>query len=151
MYTIYAIKHNDKIWYVGKTVSFQRRVYEHRYRRKLDKSYEFVILEETESKTQAKLLEEQYIEQYNTVNNGWNKTFGEGTKGVKNRQGDGRFQKGNTAFEARNKKKVLHIETGEIYNSVKECAEKENLSLFGLYKVCNGQNKSYRRQHYQYI
>lgn len=151
MYTIYAIKQNDKIWYVGKTTNFQRRTYTHRYRRKLDKSYKFVVLEETDSKHLAKQLEEEYILKYDTVKNGWNKTFGDGTKGVKSRQGDGRFKVGNKAFLARTKKKVLHIETGQTYDSVKECAEKENLSLHGLYKVCNGQNKSYRKQHYRYI
>lgn len=151
MYTIYVIKQNGSVLYVGRTVNFKRRVYEHRYRRNLDKSYEFIKIDEAETKETAKRLESEYIQKYDTIKHGWNVSECDGGKGIPNRRGDGRFVAGNTAFQARKKKRVLHIETNVIYESIKQCAEIEGISETGIYKVCNGQNKTYKRQHYSYI
>jgi len=150
MYTIYCIKQSDNVLYVGKTKNFQRRVWEHRYRRKLDHTYTFEKIVETDSKQQAKILEEKYIASFGTFKNGWNKTLGEGAKGVPNTPNDGRFKKGNSVAQLREKKKVLHVEIGVVYESVKECAELEGLNISSLYKACNGQNKTCKKHHYQY-
>ena len=122
MYTVYAIKRHDKVLYVGKTINFKRRMYEHRYRKKLDKTHQFLILEENLPQADAKIKEEFYISKYDTFENGWNRTAGEGTRNVKSKQGDGRFTKGNDAVKYRKIKKVFCVETGETYNTVKECA-----------------------------
>ena len=151
MYTIYIIKQNEKAFYVGKTVNFKRRMYEHRYRKKLDKSFQFIILEEKLTQEDAKIREEYYIEKYNTFKNGWNRTAGEGTRKVKTKQGDGRFSKGNQAAKNRKLKRVLCVETGKVYDSVKECAEAIDGKEFSIYNVCRGQNKTYKKMHFKYI
>jgi|BioPla2DNA2_1021312.scaffolds.fasta_scaffold80880_3 hypothetical protein len=151
MYTVYAIKQHGKVLYVGKTVNLQRRKWEHTYRKKLDKTYSFEVLEDNLTKEEAKTKEEFYINKYDTFLNGWNRTAGEGTKKVKTKQGDGRFKKGNRMVEKRKIKKILCVETGEIYDSVKECAEDIQGTEYGIYKVCNGQNKTYKKMHFEYI
>ena len=151
MYTVYVIKQNDKVYYVGKTINFKRRVYEHRYRRNLDKTYLFVALEDNLSKEDAKIKEEFYIEKYNTIEKGWNRTAGEGSRKVKNAQGDGRFSKGNEEFKKRKIKKVICVETGKIYDSVRECAKDMGVYESGIYQVCNGANKTYNKMHFEYI
>ena len=151
MYTVYAIKQHGKVLYVGKTVNLQRRKWEHTYRKKLDKTYSFEVLEDNLTKEEAKTKEEFYINKYDTFLNGWNRTAGEGTKKVKTKQGDGRFKKGNRMVEKRKIKKILCVETGEIYDSVKECAEDIQGTESGIYKVCNGQNKTYKKMHFEYI
>ena len=151
MYTIYIIKQNEKAFYVGKTTNFKRRMYEHRYRRKLDESFQFIILEEKLTQEDAKIREEYYIEKYNTFENGWNRTAGEGTRKVKTKQGDGRFSKGNQAAKNRKLKRVLCVETGKVYDSVKECAEAIDGKEFSVYNVCRDQNKTYKKMHFKYI
>jgi hypothetical protein len=149
MYTVYIIKQGEKVFYVGKTVNFQRRKWEHTYRRKLDKTYTFLILEEGLTKEEAKKKEEFYIEKFGTFLNGWNRTAGEGTRKVKTKKGDGRFEKGNKVAKPR--KRVLCIDTGKIYDSVKECAIDIDGTEKGIYKVCNKENKTYKKMKFEYI
>lgn len=151
MYTVYIIKQFENVLYVGKTVNFKRRKYEHTYRKKLNKTYSFEILESGLSKEKAKQKEEFYIKKYNTFLNGWNKTEGEGTKGVRNKKGDGRFTPGNEMFKKRKIKKVICVETGKIYNSVKECSIDVGGLETSIYKVCNGERKTYKKKHFQYV
>ena len=151
MYVIYVIKKDDRILYVGKSINFLRRKYEHTYRRKLDKTYIFETLESGLAKEEAKKLEEKYIEFYDSVANGWNKTSGEGTRDVKSKDGDGRFQQGNNLCELRVKKRVLHIDSGIEYNSARECAEVLDIPSIHVNKVCGGQRKSYKKLHFKYI
>lgn len=151
MYTIYKIQQNEKVHYVGKTINFKRRTREHRYRRKLDNTYQFIILEENLSQEDAKKREEFYIDKYNTFLNGWNRTAGEGSRKVKTKQGDGRFTKGNKAAKGKNLRKVLCVDTGVVYDSVKECAEAIGGKEFSVYNVCRGQNKTYKKMRFKYI
>ena len=152
MYTIYGIKKEGKILYIGKTKNLKRRKKEHIYKRDLDQSYVFVEIKTNLSKEDAKALEEKFIEEYNTLNNGWNKTGGEGSFKVKTHEGDGRFVKGNKIHELRNKKRVIHLETGKEYNSAKECAEFLNIEDYShINKVCSGRRKSYKGMHFEYI
>jgi len=149
MYTVYIIKQGEKVFYVGKTVNFQRRKWEHTYRRKLDKTYTFLILEEGLTIEEAKKKEEFYIEKFDTFLNGWNRTAGEGTRKVKTKKGDGRFEEGNKVAKPR--KRVLCIDTGKMYDSVKECAKDINGTEKGIYKVCNQENKTYKKMKFEYI
>lgn len=151
MHTVYLIKQHEKVLYIGKTVDFKRRKSQHTCRRKLDKTYSFEIIEDNLSKEEAKTKEEFYIKKYDTFLNGWNQTAGEGTKNVKTKEGDGRFRKGNRMVEKRKIKKVVCIETGKKYESVKECAIDICGSESGVYKVCNGQSKTYKKMHFQYV
>ena len=151
MYTIYLIKRYEEVLYVGKTVNFTRRRYEHTYRRKLDKSYSFEIIKTDLSNEEAKSLEEYFINEYDTFKNGWNRTAGEGSRRVSTKNGDGRFVKGNKIFSLREKKKVLCVETGEIFESVKECADYMGIFESGIYQVCNGSNKTYKKMHFEYM
>ena len=151
MYTVYKIEKDFKILYIGKTVNFKRRKWEHTYRKKLDKTYNFVALYENLTKEEAKLKEKELILTYDTVNNGWNKTYGEGTKGVVTKKGDGRFSKKNNIHKLRKKKRVLHIETGIEYNSARECGEALGYPPQKINCVCNGSYKSYKKNHFKYI
>ena len=151
MYTIYKIVKENKILYIGKTVNFKRRKWEHTYRRKLDKTYEFIVIFDNLTKEEAKLKEEELIKKYDTVNNGWNRTYGEGHKGTKTKNGDGRFRANNEIHKLRKKKRVLHIETGIEYNSARECSEALNFPIVSIHKVCNGERKSYKKNHFKYI
>ena len=151
MYTIYKIQKDEKVYYIGKTIDFKRRVYQHRYRKKLDKSYEFIILEDDLSQEEAKKKEEYYIAKYDTFLSGWNRTAGEGTRKVKTKEGDGRFKKGNQAAKGKNLKKVLCVDTGVVYGSVKECARAIDGKEFSVYNVCRGHRKTYKKMHFEYI
>lgn len=67
MYTVYKIEKDSKILYIGKTNNFKRRKWEHTYKRKLDKSYNFTIIAEKLTKEEAKQKEEEFILKYDTV------------------------------------------------------------------------------------
>ena len=151
MYTIYKIEKDGKILYIGKTINFQRRKREHTYKRKLDKTYNFIVIIDNLTREEAKLKEEELIKKYDTVNNGWNRTYGEGHKGVETKNNDGRFKPNNEIHKLRKKKKVLHIETGIEYNSVRECGEALGFPSNPIHYVCNGGRKSYKKNHFKYI
>lgn len=151
MYTVYKIEKDEKILYIGKTVNFQRRKWEHTYRKKLDKTFKFAAIETNLDKDNAKKLEEYYIALYDTVSNGWNRTYGEGTRKVKTKDGDGRFKQNNELHKLRKKKRVLHIDTGIEYDSARECAENIGIEPIYVNKVCNGSYKSYKKMKFKYI
>jgi predicted GIY-YIG superfamily endonuclease len=44
MYSIYKIEKDGKVLYIGKTINFQRRKWQHTYKRKLDKTYNFIVI-----------------------------------------------------------------------------------------------------------
>lgn len=154
MKTIYCIKDDkDNIIYVGQTKNFQRRRWEHRYKKHIPSNYTFEILEECDD-SQAIEKEKYYIRLYNTVNNGINVVYGNGHYGIKGSDAGfgGRFQKNNKAWENRKWKKVKCIETGIIYNSAKECAKDMGIENAGrINNVCNGSRKSYHKYHFEYI
>lgn len=151
MYTIYKIEKDGKIFYIGKTVDFKRRKWEHTYRRKLDKSYKFEIIESNLSAEDAKKREEYYINLYDTFKNGWNRTCGEGTKGVPNKKNDSRFKKGNKMYLKRQTKRVLHIDTNTEYESARECGEALGFPPDKINSACNGTRKSYKKNRFRYI
>lgn len=51
----------------------------------------------------------------------------------------------------KHKVKVLNVETGEIFNSIKEAAEKYNLKATHITRVCKGRRKMTGNYHWQYI
>lgn len=50
----------------------------------------------------------------------------------------------------RHSKRVQCLETGIIYNSIKEAAEKNNVSKGGICKACKGKQKTAANYHWQY-
>jgi predicted GIY-YIG superfamily endonuclease len=151
MYSIYKIEKDGKVLYIGKTINFQRRKWQHTYKRKLDKTYNFIVIIDNLTKEEAKLKEEELIRKYDTVNKGWNKTYGEGSRGVKSKDNDGRFKSNNEIHKLRKKKRVLHIETGIEYNSARECGESLGFPPGKINSACNGSVKSYHKNHFKYI
>ena len=83
IYTVYMIKLNEVVMYVGKTSDFERRKYEHLNRigttysavpDGLDLSEVTIIKAKDFSDSEEALkYEDELILQYNTINNGWNK------------------------------------------------------------------------------
>ena len=82
-YVVYSISLNGEVKYVGKTCDFDRRKREHsNYRGNLkysaipvdvDLSFvSFSIISEVENEVEALKLEDKYILEYNTIENGWN-------------------------------------------------------------------------------
>lgn len=119
MKTIYCIKDDiGKIIYIGQTKNYQRRRWEHRYRKHIPKTYTFEIIEECED-AEAIEKEKYYIKKYDTVINGINIAYGNGQFGIKGTGFGGRFQANNEAWKKRKLKKVKCIENGIIYDSAK--------------------------------
>lgn len=107
MYSVYVIEKENKIFYVGKTINFKRRIYQHRYRRKLDKTYTFREIEKNLTAEEAKKREKYYITKFNTFIDGWNKNKGEGNEGLTFSNGEkGTFTKGNEIWKKRPLKKL---------------------------------------------
>ena len=151
MITIYCIKNDNKeIIYVGKTKNFKRRTYEHRYKKHIPKTYTFEIIEEC-AESEANAKETYYIKKYDTVNNGLNITYGEGSTGIKGTGILSRFKKGNELWKNRKTKKVKCIENGNNYNNAMECADDLGINRDGVQSVCNGSRKSYKKYHFEYI
>lgn len=48
-------------------------------------------------------------------------------------------------------KPVIHVETGKIYNSISDAAEKTGFSISGISKVCVNQRKTIYKQHFKFI
>ena len=82
-WTIYLIKENGVVTYVGKTNDFRRRVYEHRGKRGTGNSaipiyvdlnnVTFVPIETYNTEADALRMEDELICEYDTINNGWNR------------------------------------------------------------------------------
>lgn len=152
MKTIYCIKNQDgKIVYVGQTKNFQRRKWEHTYRKHIPKTYTFEVLEEC-SDSDAINREKFYINKFNTIECGLNIVCGNGQSGIYGNGFGGRFEKGNKAWSNRTLKKIRCLETDTIYDNVKECAESLGIKdATKIYGVCNGFRKSYHKYHFEYI
>lgn len=150
MKTIYCIKNDkNKVIYVGQTINLKRRMYEHRYRKKLPKSYTFVEICKCNEK-EANEIEKYYIDFYKTIENGYNKVHGIGSEGIK--ENKGRFKKNNEIWKKRKTKKVYCFENGKIYNSAKDCAKELNIkNHYKINDVCSGNRKSYKKYHFKYI
>ena len=149
-YTVYAILENDKPVYVGMTNNFNRRKSEQKYTRNLDERHAFKTLHYGINKEEARLSEEKFIKKYNTINDGWNIANGFGGKGLPTVENGGQFSKGNKKWKRRELKRVLCVDTGETFDSVRDCAKAMNLKEGGIYKACNGFRKTYKKLRFEY-
>ena len=83
---------------------------------------------------------------------GWNKNKNECNEGLTLSNGEkGIFTKGNEIWKKRPLKKVKCVESGIVYSSIDECAKAMNLKKFSIYKVCNGQRKTYKNMKFEYV
>ena len=152
LYRIYCLKNQfDEVVYVGQTVrELECRLSEHKRRFPNRENYTIHLLEEVETVEMADELETKYIIEYDTVNNGENITYGKGRKGLTGLNATkSSFKKGNT-FGKLGTKKVECIETGEIFDSITECANKLNLNPSKISAVCKGKRKSTGKKHFRY-
>lgn len=78
-------------------------MYQHRYRRKLDKTYIFREIEKNLSCEEATVKERYYITKFNTFTDGWNKNKSHGNEGLTLSNGEkGIFAKGNEMWKKDN-------------------------------------------------
>ena len=97
------------------------------------------VLYEVDTKEEANRLEKEMIIQYKTTEAafGYNISFG----------GIG----GDNGGSEKQRKKVLCVETGVIYESIKEASRQTGIDNSGISKVCRGVRKTAGGYHWQYI
>ncbi|WP_125152426.1 hypothetical protein [Clostridium rectalis] len=52
---------------------------------------------------------------------------------------------------AGNKRMVINLTSGKVYNSIKEAAQKNNIKQQGISKCCNGILKTYKNSKWEFI
>lgn len=160
MYYIYVLKQNNKIKYVGQTINPNKRKCAHKNTKD---EHIFEIIFSTEDRELAKNKEIEFIAEYNTFYDGWNKSpGGEGFEDY-SRKGIGGVRKG---YEPWNKNKpgcfseetisnFSKIRKGKIWKPTK-LTELDVLSIRELYnkkpkidgvgeKMKNGKYMSYEQ------
>lgn len=116
MYHIYVLKQNSVIKYVGQTVNPTKRKCAHKNTRD---NHKFEIIFSTEDKEIAKLKEIQFISEYNTYIDGWNKSpGGEGFEDY-SRKGIGGVKKGYIPWN-KNKPGCFNKETISKFSSTRK-------------------------------
>jgi len=116
MYYIYALKQNDTIKYIGQTINPTKRKCDHKNTREI---HEFEIIFSTEDKETAKQKEIEFIAEYNTYYDGWNKSSGgEGFEDY-SREGIGGVKKGYTPWN-KNKKGCFSEETISHFSAIRK-------------------------------
>ena len=150
LYRIYCLKNkNEEVVYVGQTTrELDVRLSEHKRRFPNRSDYTIHLLEESSDMDIANDLETRYIIKFNTVKNGENVTYGKGRKGLGANKGS--FKNKNDYCKM-GTKKVECIETGEIFNSITECANKLNLNITNISAVCKGKRKTTGGKRFRYI
>jgi predicted GIY-YIG superfamily endonuclease len=179
-YKVYLIKNIDKIVYVGLTGQpLSRRFSQHVGKRKLDRTqYKIELVQEYLTLTEAVLLEELLINQYNTRIDGFNvspksingysnlhseemkKKWSEERKGKKvseEHAAKNRIarlgQKNSPEHQAKiiRPKPVMCLETGTIYNSARKAADDLKLHYSKISNVCTGKRNSTGGLHFKFV
>lgn len=153
-YKVYLIRERDteKVVYVGMTA---RRIIDRLWElikvwREPTEKFTMELVQEYLSQEEAGQLELMLIEQYGTCKTGRNKS--PGTKDGKAilvsdehlrknriaRLGSKNTEEHNKTISAKNSKPVMCLETGVVYKSARDAAEKLNLSYSKISLVCNG-------------
>lgn len=181
-YKVYVLKEKDgKIVYVGQTRQpLSRRYSAHKCSRRFPHNdYTIELVSDFDKPEPMYKLEGMLIEQYDLVDNGWNKSFGysqcpeqvsqkgelnsfyghkhrkevcdaigkrsignDYAKGNKSRTGHKNSKEHNKTISEKKSKKVMCIDTGEVFKSGRQAAEKMNLQRSKISLVCNGKRKS---------
>jgi hypothetical protein len=116
MYYIYALKQNEVIKYIGQTINPIKRKCAHKNTRD---NHEFEIIFSTEDKETAKQKEIEFIAEYSTYCDGWNKSpGGEGFEDY-SREGIGGVKKGYIPWN-KNKKGCFSEETISHFSNIRK-------------------------------
>lgn len=180
-YKVYLIRNKEKeIVYCGLTGgTLEKRLSEHRIRRKLDNTFTIELVVDYLTREEAALLERKLIQQYDLLNKGLNKSPGSingysqehseeqkrkwslERKGkpvspehaAKNRTA--RLGKTNNEnwrkaqFES-HAKPVICLETGKIYPSARHAAKELGLHYSKISLVCNGKRTTTGGLHFEF-
>jgi hypothetical protein len=180
-YKVYLIRNKNRdIVYCGLTgKSLEERLKEHRYTKKLDKTYVIELVVDYLTLEEAALLERKLIAQYELTKKGLNKSPGSinGSSQMHSEE-----QKRKWSLERKNKpvspehaaknrvarlgmknsenwkqkhfeshaKPVICLETGKIYPSARHAAKELNLQYSKISLVCNGKRKSTGNLHFEF-
>jgi len=161
MVYLYYLLQNNRVMYVGLTITPSDRKQKHRRKKP---SHDFQIIESFESPKDAAIAEREHIKKHNTVKEGWNiSPGGEYAKfSGYSRKGIGGKKKGSTAwnkgkkncFSAETIQKMRDIRKGKVHSS--KIKSNELIELKQLYlskpdipeanrKSANGKILSYAR------
>jgi len=180
-YKVYLLRDKDRnIVYCGLTGgSLEKRLSEHRIRRKLDSTYTIELVVEWLTLEQAAILERKLIAQYDLLANGLNKSPGSINGCSQNHSEE---QKRIWSIERRGKpvseqhaeknrvarlgkqnsdshkkilleslvKPVICLETGIVYPSARCAAKELGLQYSKISLVCNGKRKSTGNLHFEF-
>ena len=180
-YKVYLIRDKEKnIVYCGLTGgALQKRLYEHRIRRKLDDTYTIELVMENLTLSEAAILERKLIEQYNLLKKGLNKSPGSINGCSQNHSEEQKKKwslerKGKTVspeHAAKNRiarlgqtngdnwkkaqfeshaKPIICLETSKIYPSARHAAKELNLNYSKISLVCNGKRASTGNLHFEF-
>lgn len=181
-YKVYCLRDkNGEIKYVGQTrQSLSKRLRGHRDNKNFPtKEFTIELIADFDTPEPMYKLEGMLIQQYDLVNNGWNKAYGysempkqhnaEGfnnsfyghkhrqetkdliglqkkgnsyAKGNKSRTGRKNSENHKKIVSEKKSKKVMCLETGEVFKSGREAAKKLNLQRSKISNVCKGKRKS---------
>lgn len=183
-YKVYVLKCNktDKVMYVGLTRGLLSQRYNaHICRLKIRRiDYRIEMIADELNQEQAVQLEKMLIQQYMTIETGWNKSPGSinGSSNYHSEEQKAKWSKERKAKKvsethaAKNRvarigmknseywhkrhkethsKRIICIETGEIFNSAREAAKKYNLQYSKISLVCNGKRKTTGNLHFKFI
>ena len=128
-------------------------------------NFDHMIILDNLSQDEAELLEQQYIQLFDSLENGYNSTVGGcvGSKGYKHTEEDKKKMSEihkkwipteewykNVSESHKCKRPVICLETGQIYDNPSKCAEKLNISSDGIKRACNNKIHSTNGLHFQF-
>jgi len=177
-YKIYAIKDRKtlEIKYIGLTrQTLYKRFSGHVYDRKISpKDYFIELILENLTLEEAATLEKMYIAQYNLLETGWNKSpgsingcsnyhseaqkkkwseerKGKPIKGRITREGYKNSASHNQRIVECNSKKIICLNDGKVYDSLRKAAKELGLSESKVSNVCRGKRPHTKGYKFKYI
>jgi hypothetical protein len=148
-YTVYSLKEKDgTIVYIGLTrQAIEARLRRHRNNKNFPHhNYRCEIIQTFDIPEPAYELERMLIIQYNTIEYGWNSRNGHtiipSQLPNKGRTGLSNSNEHKAILIESRQRRVMCIETGEVFESGRKAAEKMNLQRSKISNVCNGIRKT---------
>lgn len=148
-YKVYCLKLKDgTIVYVGLTrQEMWRRLHRHKSNKNFPHhDYFCEIIQTFDRPEPAYELEKMLIQQYDLIQNGWNSRNGNTVipeqKPNKGRSGQKSSPEHVAKIAEKKKQRVICLDTGIVYESGKQAAEKLGLKRSKISNVCHGKRKS---------
>lgn len=156
-------KISNKI-YIGQTTrKISNRIAEHKCKNSLvgeaikqygTGNFSFEIVEKCNSRDELNAREEYWINYYGSIYpNGYNKAIVDAKFGEFNGFYD-RHHKPDTIQNNKehqpNRRKVFCIETGELFDSVRECERETGISRTQIIRICSGRILKTKKLHFMY-